>query len=855
MGAGGATAFLLLSYLAESAIKLSGAALHAAAATVNADEAYRWGYAFIRDSGLGTWDRAFSEAFAGNGASLPRELSDVLTWGTQRRKPRRDQWFFEAKEAAREIAALLGLQEQMPDPTNARGLVSLLVYIRNKSKAHGAAGPEFFEAAYWPYHVLIRAFITHCPVMAWDWWYVRKLSDAEIQRVTLVGTEPLVAAGDVAEPHPGPHGSGIAYSVDGTTYPVSTELLDTDRECQHFWFPNGGMRDNGVADRIDYAAGTSETYTPKEFRRAATPLPDSETHGLPELDIQGNVFGNLPDLPAGYVHRPVLEGRLRTLLVDSPYPAITLHGRGGAGKTRLALREAWDLADSDNPPYDTILWFSARNVDLTPTGPRPVQAATSDLDSAAAAFGRFTGSAGTLEDLQAALGAKDNAKHGGTLFIFDNFETVEDKIAAQSFLSDNIRPPNKLLITSRERGFKGDYSLEVSGMERDEASELLRNAASSLGVEGMLDSKTQDRIFKFSEGHAYVMRLLVGEIAVTGKLTGLRQAITKSDHILDTVFERSYSQLSEAGRKVFLTVASWNAVVPEISLLATLAKREINVSAALDECVTLALLEQGEMGDEYSCYWATQLARSFADRKVRGAVDSLEIRADLQELRRFGVIPIGGPRPEQVEVITAFIDRSVLGIAGLSTPERAELDYTLQQLAHEWPAAWLGVITFRRRANFPPDQVLEATKSAVEAMPTSRDAWRARADVAWATEEPVIAIAAEIELADLDPSDLGQLETAANALIGHLRKRERDMPASQRRVYLDRVRNHLVNAAARLTPTALSRLSWLFLLDDNDELAYEYASLGLRTNPHHSGCLSLIEQISARGYRPPREPR
>jgi hypothetical protein len=230
------------------------------------------------------------------------------------------------------------------------------------------------------------------------------------------------------------------------------------------------------------------------------PLPPSETQGLDDLDIQSNVFGNLPPPPKFFVNRPQLERALQTRLLDKNHPIITLHGRGGIGKTSLALWAAHELSLQDKPTFSSIVWFSARDVDLLPTGPRPVRAAVIDLTSVAKVYSAMFGSDPTEEGFAKALQTPDSGG-AGKLFIFDNFETFSDSRQLHKFLDTHTHLPNKVFMTSRERAFKADYPIEVRGMEIDEAKILCRSAGRDLGIEGILTEAIIESIYRYTDGH------------------------------------------------------------------------------------------------------------------------------------------------------------------------------------------------------------------------------------------------------------------------------------------------------------------------------------------------------------------
>lgn len=838
-----ANSFLLLSSLAESAIKLIGVAAHGATKMRHPQTAYRWGHSVVRDSGLGSWDRAISGAVRSSpDPALPRDCQPLAVWATKKRKPSADPWLFEAKEAATEIASHLGVNG-CPDPSQARGLVELIVFLRNKTKGHGSPGPEFFDKCNRPYLRIVSALLETCPVFSWEWVGLTALGRGSIRAVSLRGTDPSMIdfSADAS-------GTGLYFrtAADQALYDVG-DLMTSDREYHQFWVPNGGMTQAGVAESIDYGRGKTRSQSLATFIDPPVSLPESETHGLPGLDIQGNLFGNLPPMPADYVSRSTLEEELRELLVDLPYNVLTLHGRGGVGKTRLALHVIHSLSLLERPPFEHVVWFSARDVDLTPTGPKSVQPAMDDLKNAAETYGRIFGLPGTVESFRAGLNAETKESRK-TLFVFDNFETIADKHTFQKFLADNTRPPNRLLITSRERDFHGDRPLEVSGMDWDEAEELLRGVGATLGIAALLTDEVMEKIFETTEGHAYVMRLVAGEIASRGAV-GISQ-MTQRDQVLDAVFERSYARLTEAGRSTFLTVGNWKAAIPEISLIATLGKRSFDVLDALDECTQLALVERGQLKDGQPCFWAPQLARLFAQKKLTGATDALTIRSDLEELRKFGVISISGPKPGYQEIMTGYADYCLKQARSASPELRKSIGGMLERSAELWPEAWQTLVEFRRLSGASQELVLETTQRAVESMPASEKAWTLRLRQAQTMGSDGIAITAQIELANLEPSNLSQLEKTASAVIKYVTDHKVEIPVDRRESYVRSVRDHMTRQAGQLTPNALGTLAWLYLVENDDARAWEFAQLGVRKNRRHKGCRAVLERLEKSGFRP-----
>lgn len=80
---------------------------------------------------------------------------------------------------------------------------------------------------------------------------------------------------------------------------------------------------------------------------------------------------------------------------------------------------------------------------------------------------------------------------GATLFVFDNFETLNNPIDVFKYIDGNIRLPNK----TRFRDFKADFPIEVLGMEYPEASALIARTASQLRIEPLIGESEKESIY------------------------------------------------------------------------------------------------------------------------------------------------------------------------------------------------------------------------------------------------------------------------------------------------------------------------------------------------------------------------
>jgi hypothetical protein len=779
---------------------------------------------------------------------VPPTLNELLAWLASHKSSAAPAGLHDAVAHLKSVFAALELTDSIPErkPTT-RDVIAALVQIRNKTKAHGAVGPNFFAAANPHYWAVVEFLLVTCPLFSWRWLSVSVRPDGRIRAILLRGMTPshLKESEVIALTSLKP---GIYFWPPQAQLPLPcSTLLRSDRECSSFYLANGHAT-TSAAEYLDYGTGRTSSQDISDLMRVPAPLPTSETHGLPAFDVQANVFGNLPNLPANYVARVQLENELEKRLRDRNHSIITLHGRGGIGKTSLALKVAHVLAADTHPAFDCIVWFSARDIDLRDSGPKDVRPAVIDLDAMSRQFGALFEREGSVEAFARALQSPDGIAKNGILFVCDNFETLEGTAQVHEFLDTHTHLPNKVLITSRERAFKADFPIEVMGMTRDEAIALIRGTASSLTIAATLSPEIEARIYEYSEGHPYVIRVILGEMAKEGRYVAPTTLLPRRLDIIDSVFERSFNRLSEAGRRVFLTVASWKSAVSELALLVVLGERQIDVEAGVEECVRLSLLERREFQDSQPAYVAPQLARLFGQKKLQGDADRLVILEDLQILQKFGVVPVGQPITiPQNTAIQRFLDWALSSGIAASDPEGTRIDRVVEALAELWPPAWLTLARIRQSRG-SRDGVAYAFRRAVEEMPASKEAHLERAAFALAQKDEATFIASRLRAVELDPYDMYLLREVAFDVSKYVTEHSSQIPQQRRSVYVANLRDLLRAHADRLDATGLSRLAWLYFLEGSKPEAWRFASDGLRKDPDNQHCFRIIQRLRQDGY-------
>lgn len=254
-----AESFLLTSYVVESAIKTIGIALCAGLRRASSTALYRFEYELVRADGLGSWEAMISmcttQSYTGY---VDKDLQPLLNWLSQKRTRPDDRWARDAVEACSQILSELGAPPaSIPSKLNVRYLISQFVQIRNKTKAHGAAGEEFFAKANPLYVRAVRCLLENCPVFQWDWLFLaERQSKGNVKAVRLRGSSPThVPEHEALLLRPSIHGVYFRPH-DRASIQFCGELMRTGWECRSFHVPNGGLTAKGQAEYIDYGDGS-----------------------------------------------------------------------------------------------------------------------------------------------------------------------------------------------------------------------------------------------------------------------------------------------------------------------------------------------------------------------------------------------------------------------------------------------------------------------------------------------------------------------------------------------------------------------------------------------------------------------
>jgi len=101
---------------------------------------------------------------------------------------------------------------------------------------------------------------------------------------------------------------------------------------------------------------------------------------------------------------------------------------------------------------------------------------------------------------------------------------------------------------------------------------------------------------------------------------------------------------------------------------------------------------------------------------------------------------------------------------------------------------------------------------------------------------------------DAAPTDVDMVSEVASQLCKYINDHKQDIPKARRGVYLASVRSHMEQIAERLDSTGLSRLAWLFLLEEDADNAWKYAYQGYSKDRYNTHCVKILRNLELDGH-------
>ena len=824
---------------------------------------YSLEHRLVRADSLGTWVEVLNSALIGPPAqSLFPSARDIRRELTEHVVPA--DWRHRAVIRLNDAAHKLDAGQVLGAKVALRQFFDIGVQLRNRTRGHGATTASQCGHACTDLETALEAIIQDMQVFTLPWVHLHRNISGKF-RVSPVLNDPapfnyLRRTSDVRLP------DGVYFHLHdeaNVANHVHVPLIFTGPELLDVWLPNGNYK-KGSFELLSYV---SNDLNRKETAQWSTPparLPESETEGAATLEQIGNTFANVPPMPTGYVPRVELEERLvKELLTTERHPIVTLTGPGGIGKTTVAIKAIREISQLETPPYEVVLWISARDIDLLDTGPKPVSRHVfTQEDIARAAVELLEPSERTTKTFKPKSYFQrclEDGAAGSTLFVLDNFETLKDPADVVEWIDAYVRPPNKVLITTRFRDFRGDYPLDIKGMSGEEARRLIDEHSTRLNVSDLISESYKSTLITESDGHPYVIKILLGQVAKEGKAVTPRRIVAAADHLLNALFQRTYDALTPAAQRVFLLLCSWKVYVPEVAVEAVALRpgtERFDVTSALEEGIRFSLVDHSVSEQDDERFVGVPLAAAlFGQRELRVSRFKVAVEEDRKLLMDFGA----GKRRDAHRGTLPRIEQLLKAVATRASAQPTELEKNLpvlEYLASRFPRAYLKLADLVMEVSDENDSIEQARIYVRRFLETAdildrHQAWRKLAELCRQCNDVMGEVHALCEIALLPTTDHNTLGNVANQLNSRIRdlkhRHIEDAWSVEVRELLTKVIEAMEHQLNNLTATNCSRLAWLHLNVGNPDRALDVARIGAEKDSANYHCQALIDRLETVG--------
>lgn len=833
-------------YAAEAFLKTYAAALIAGIPDERDRHRYRLCHRLVRAASIGEWADALADVATGPASTHLLAGAGLLQKELTERQGR-GSWVYDSTALLhKSLSVVLKDVEPLATRIDGRRWFTLLVQFRNKTRGHGATTSEDIVKIVGDIEASLRLYMEKSALTSLPWAYVRRNLSGKYHVVPLCGASQNF---DKLK------GNRTEVFQDGIYIDLGSlcrvELMDTTLDLTEFFYPNGhfGRRS---CEWLSYISGIRKDVDGSAYLAPATALPPSSTEGNRALEVVGECLANLPPRPSDYVVREELETELTRILMNDRHPVVTLVGRGGIGKTSLALEVLYRIASDAKDRFFSIVWLSARDIDLLPQGPKLVQPSALSPRDMAKQFAELFQPEGWDQQgfnpenylAQSLTSSKD----APLLIVFDNFETVQQPVDLFQWLDTHIRLPNKILITTRHRDdFRGEYPVEVGGMTEPQCNLLVDKTAGMVGIQKAITTEFRKDVYRESEGHPYVVKVLVGEAADGKNIKQIERIVAGKDALLDALFERTYKRLSPAAKRVFMTLSNWRSLVSRPALEAAFLRpnltERIDVFATTEELRRVSFLDEHNSLDDHVFFSVPLVAGVFGKRKLAVSPDQSTVEDDLRFLRRFGAMMPSdvrhGLKPRIDRFFSSISDDMSTGRVAL----RSEMP-VLELIARHYPPAWMMIADLWRETQAPdaPNQIIEALSRYLQTTTPGIDqkvAWERIAIVHRQQGNWRGFVNGHVQIAELPGADLGTVSASVNTFNSVSRQLD------------DETRFNFANRlAVAMEPKILggdatdcSRLAWLLFSCDKEDRAAEIVDCGLRLDRNNEHCENLNFKI------------
>ncbi len=806
---------------------------------------YRFEYQLVRADGIGEYAQAINSISTGSPADyLPLTVCtcEIVQLNS---KIGGTTWQKDALDSLGEVLNALNIQANaFSSKSSLRLWFTNFSELRNKTKGHGSPTAAQCSKVVEPLAKSIQIIYENLNLFKRNWAFLHQNHNLKYRVSEFGGSK-----GDFDYLKRSKDYNFLDGVYLFSDRPHKVELILSDVELSKFMFTNGNFNSNSLYEVHDYYLNINEKVSGDAYLDPPNKLPDSITGGA-EMTLVGGGFTNLPMMFDEYIQRQELEDELRKVLIEEDrYPIATLKGRGGIGKTSLALYVIKDILHKYPDRFDIVVWFSSRDIDLTPDGPKQVQAVVVNQRDIAMEYFRQIGDTrsstkGVIDDFSAEL---TRSTMGKALYVFDNFETLTNPVEIYEWLNTYVRNPNKILITSRlNRHFKADYPIDVRGMNDKQCRELIAATARRLCIMDKMNEGYVTGLIEASDGHPYIIKIILGEVARTGKAAQVKRIVAEKDNVLDALFKRTYTTLSTAAKRVYLTLCSWHSVIPYIALESVVMRDEnenMDFNAAIEELEKSSMIEVADRKDDL--FISVPLAAAiYGSKELEVSPLKIQIINDRKLLMEFGA---GSEKGKTT--LESHIMKKTQAMRLRITSEAMFLKElpSMELLASKYPPIWKDIADFYHRFGIVDKEkecyreLLKVVREPEQKLSIWKSLRRICMDYGdWEGES-----AALLELVGLPNVPYEELSYAAYRVNKYYSENSADGDITKNyliQLIMEKMEQRIKEANA----ADCSRLAWLCLNMQDEAKALKYAQRGLSLDNTNKHCIRLVERLQTR---------
>ena len=329
-----------LLYAGELFVKATVSAFIAAVQDDRENHRYRIAHKLVRADGIGEWVQALDELLTGSATqNLAKEFYDIRRVFTERVD--KNSWQYDCVRSLHAALSVVNVDIQpMGDRIALRAWFQWFAELRNKTRGHGAPTPSSCSAIVIHLDPAIKSLKANNPVFGLPWAHLHRNLSGRYR------ISPLGGDKSVFTPLGTSSSSTSSNLIDGIYIHIGdyrrVELMHTDADVSDFFVPNGAFRDSSY-ELHSLITDSRQRGDASPYLAHSGSRPKSETEGAGQLEVRGNVWTNAPTIAPNYIRRPKIEAEIYKLLMDDRHPIVTLLGRGGIGKTSIALATLQDL--------------------------------------------------------------------------------------------------------------------------------------------------------------------------------------------------------------------------------------------------------------------------------------------------------------------------------------------------------------------------------------------------------------------------------------------------------------------------------------------------------------------------------